>query len=245
MSRHGEKLQPLYTWRGEIGESTLAPTTRHVALALSLYMNEKTVSAFPGPARLAHDTGLHLVTVKDHLRILVKEGWLVVKSRGGLKGEQRHANVYEAHIPDPHLPGAEDYRVSSAPDALDTQVQSAPEAVTAPTGSPGLADPESCTTTNSPLNNPLNTDERPPPTTTKATRVPDPFHVTDAMAAWANEKLPGYDWDAESENFLDYWRSVPGKKGVKQDWVATWKVWMRRNARGEFAPRAQQGAFGR
>lgn len=36
--------------------------------------------------------------------------------------------------------------------------------------------------------------------------------------------------DAELTKFLDYWRSVPGAKGRKVDWPATWRNWMRRAA---------------
>lgn len=36
--------------------------------------------------------------------------------------------------------------------------------------------------------------------------------------------------DAELTKFLDYWRSVPGAKGRKSDWPATWRNWMRRAA---------------
>lgn len=32
----------------------------------------------------------------------------------------------------------------------------------------------------------------------------------------------------ELAKFLDYWRSVPGAKGRKTDWPATWRNWMRR-----------------
>lgn len=34
----------------------------------------------------------------------------------------------------------------------------------------------------------------------------------------------------ELAKFLDYWRSVPGAKGRKVDWDATWRNWMRRAA---------------
>lgn len=66
--------------------------------------------------------------------------------------------------------------------------------------------------------------------TIKGTRVPDPFVVTDEMAAWAEEHCPLVDWGAESQVFLDYWRAKPGAAGVKLDWPATWRNWMRRKA---------------
>lgn len=93
------KLAPLFTWRSALAESGLPPVTRHVALALSLYMNERGGSAHPGPALLAKDTGLHISTVKEKLAELEGEGWLRCIHRGGLRGERRHANEYETATP--------------------------------------------------------------------------------------------------------------------------------------------------
>lgn len=33
---------------------------------------------------------------------------------------------------------------------------------------------------------------------------------------------------AQAEVFRDYWRAVPGAKGRKSDWPATWRNWLRR-----------------
>lgn len=35
---------------------------------------------------------------------------------------------------------------------------------------------------------------------------------------------------AELEKFRDYWAAQPGQKGVKTDWTATWRNWLRRVA---------------
>ena len=40
-------LSPLFTWRSALADSDLEPPTRHVGLAISLYMNERGGSAFP------------------------------------------------------------------------------------------------------------------------------------------------------------------------------------------------------
>jgi hypothetical protein len=32
-----------------------------------------------------------------------------------------------------------------------------------------------------------------------------------------------------ADEFRDYWISVPGSKGVKLDWLATWRNWIRRS----------------
>lgn len=57
--------------------------------------------------------------------------------------------------------------------------------------------------------------------------LPEGFAVTEEMAAWAREKAPTCG-TADHEAFCDYWRSTPGAKGRKLDWVATWRNWMRR-----------------
>lgn len=60
------------------------------------------------------------------------------------------------------------------------------------------------------------------------TRLPDDWQP-DFEAALA----VGLGRDAatrQAEMFLDYWRAVPGAKGRKADWLATWRNWCRRAA---------------
>lgn len=60
-----------------------------------------------------------------------------------------------------------------------------------------------------------------------ATRLPEPFPLTDELAKWGRENCPGVP-RSEHDRFVDYWRGVGGAKGRKADWVATWRNWMRR-----------------
>lgn len=55
------------------------------------------------------------------------------------------------------------------------------------------------------------------------TRVPDPFPITEELRKWALTETPGVDVDRATAEFLDYWRSVPGTKGKKLDWIGTWR----------------------
>ena len=48
------------------------------------------------------------------------------------------------------------------------------------------------------------------------------------MVQWARRETPGLDHRAVTARFEDYWRAVPGAKGVKVDWEATWRNWLRR-----------------
>ena len=47
---------------------------------------------------------------------------------------------------------------------------------------------------------------------------------------------------AELEKFRDYWTAQPGQKGVKTDWTATWRNWLRRVAEDRAGKPAGQGA---
>lgn len=38
----------------------------------------------------------------------------------------------------------------------------------------------------------------------------------------------GVDWRRELARFVDYWTAKPGQGGVKLDWDATWRNWIRR-----------------
>lgn len=94
------KILPVLTWRAAICKSDLPPTTRHVALTVSLYMSELGDSAYPGAARLVNDTGLSERTIRDHLAALVEAGWLELVHKGGQAGDRKTANEYRANIPD-------------------------------------------------------------------------------------------------------------------------------------------------
>lgn len=73
--------------------------------------------------------------------------------------------------------------------------------------------------------------DKPAPRAARGTRIPDDFVVTDEMRQWAKDKgLDHLDLDGITEEFSDYWRSVPGAKGTKLDWPATWRNWIRRKA---------------
>jgi hypothetical protein len=69
----------------------------------------------------------------------------------------------------------------------------------------------------------------PPPIakTAKGTRIPTDFVPTPDMIEWARRETPLVGTMATA-TFVDHWRAAPGQRGVKLDWVATWRNWMRR-----------------
>ena len=77
----------------------------------------------------------------------------------------------------------------------------------------------------------------------RGTRIPDDFEVTDEMREFAvKHGMP--DPDTEIEAFKDYWRGVPGPKGCKLDWVATFRNRLRdlkdKRGTGSYVERSKQ-----
>lgn len=62
---------------------------------------------------------------------------------------------------------------------------------------------------------------KPPP---RASRIPDDLTLSDEWLQFALSKGLSHD-DASGtfDEFLDYWRGVPGSRGLKLDWFATWR----------------------
>lgn len=64
----------------------------------------------------------------------------------------------------------------------------------------------------------------------RGTRLDERWVPEDALIAQMRDECPGVDLRAEHRVFVDYWIAQPGQKGVKADWDATWRNWMRRKA---------------
>jgi len=62
--------------------------------------------------------------------------------------------------------------------------------------------------------------------TKKGKRLSDDFIVTPEMREWAVSRKLTVDIEIETEKFINYFQAAPGQKGVKLDWIATWRNWM-------------------
>ncbi len=67
----------------------------------------------------------------------------------------------------------------------------------------------------------------PAPSGARGARIPESFAITEPMRLWAKENAPWADVDRDTDSFRDYWTAITGAKGVKKDWTATWRNWMR------------------
>jgi hypothetical protein len=69
----------------------------------------------------------------------------------------------------------------------------------------------------------------PPKKTPRGSRLPAEWRLSKSWGMWAVEQgLPPEIVKSEGEKFRDYWHSVAGAKGVKLDWEATWRNWIRK-----------------
>jgi hypothetical protein len=63
---------------------------------------------------------------------------------------------------------------------------------------------------------------------TRGSRLSPEWLPNSESIALVRDNCPGVDAKAEHPTFVDYWISQPGQKGVKTNWDATWRNWMRR-----------------
>jgi uncharacterized protein YdaU (DUF1376 family) len=67
--------------------------------------------------------------------------------------------------------------------------------------------------------------------------TPEPVHMAFAESLGLRNGRAA----AELEKFRDYWAAQPGQKGVKTDWPATWRNWVRRAVEATAGKPAAQG----
>jgi uncharacterized protein YdaU (DUF1376 family) len=58
-------------------------------------------------------------------------------------------------------------------------------------------------------------------------RLAQDWILPDDWEYWANKQRPELNAKLVSDQFKDYWIAQPGQKGVKLDWEATWRNWVR------------------
>lgn len=87
-----------WSWRHAIISSELAPTTRHVLLTISCFMNDVGGGCYPTTKQLQKSTGLSERAVCEHIGIAERAGWLNI-SKHGLAGQKWKNHQYSARWP--------------------------------------------------------------------------------------------------------------------------------------------------
>lgn len=66
-----------------------------------------------------------------------------------------------------------------------------------------------------------------PAESSRGTRIPADFDITESMRRWGEKNAPHVNGRLATDEFVDYWMSLPGSKALKLDWVRTWQNRMR------------------
>ena len=80
---------------------------------------------------------------------------------------------------------------------------------------------------------------------TKGSRLPKDWELPTEWKDWAQGDRADLDCQTTADTFRDYWVSKPGKDGVKLDWQATWRNWVRsqKTPTGRQAAAPQRASF--
>lgn len=62
----------------------------------------------------------------------------------------------------------------------------------------------------------------------RGTRLPNNWVPNQELVGWSKAERPDLDLRKVLMEFRDYWSALPGQKGVKLDWDATWRNWVRK-----------------
>lgn len=68
----------------------------------------------------------------------------------------------------------------------------------------------------------------PAPKKSRGSRIPDGWLPSNELIHSMRQECPNVDQQMEHRKFVDYWTAQPGAKGIKLDWNATYRNWIRR-----------------
>lgn len=214
--------------------------------------NEKTRRSYLGMDLLSHRTGLLPDSIGKALRRLAKAGIEIRVPVGANKNGKPvfamrgHRTVYlipvfPERFMNPKACPEADLSEAESPDEKQANEERKPGREDVKVGreaaKPGRqADPPPQSPQSPHSFNPDTNKDDVDKTPKKKTSAPNDFVITDAMRAWAKERVPNVDIDFETEQFLDS-HAAKGNKFL--DWTRAWHTWMR-NARKFAEERGQR-----
>ena len=82
-------------------------------------------------------------------------------------------------------------------------------------------------TQNNPNQEPITTNQEPIVKATKGSRLSTNFDLPDTWTEFCQTERPDLNPQKVFDSFKDYWVAKAGNQGVKLDWQATWRNWVR------------------
>jgi len=87
-------------------------------------------------------------------------------------------------------------------------------------------------TQNNPKHKQANTNQEPVVKQNRGSRLQADFCLTDDWKEFCRTERSDLDPQKVFDGFKDYWIAKPGQQGVKLDWLATWRNWVRNQKQG-------------
>lgn len=196
-------------------------TTRDLTVLAAIGVHtDRNGWCYPSQGRLGEMLGITRQAVQKSMRALTGAGYvqIVARVRGdGAQTSNAMRVLFDTEHPLEVMRTAPPATVEVAPPATPGVAPPATPEV-APPATPGVAP------INDPSNDPV---ERKKPA--RGTRLPPDWWPNADLLAYAAERgWSGARLNDEIENFRDYWHAAPGSKGVKADWNATFRTWIRK-----------------
>jgi len=222
------------------------PTTQKFVLVALADKADEAHSCFPSQATLARMTGATDRTVRNALTALERAGYVTRKHRHREDGTRTSDRYYLAVgvIVTTEKPHAENLSGGHQP---ETRSGGLPETDDTTTGNPRqdyrkqfpgnepTEEPTEEPTVSGTLTRAGDAPAQKPTKASRGTRLPDGWMPPRAVIEEMNRLAPHVDQQWEHSKFTDYWKAQPGQRGVKRDWDATYRNWIRKAA--ETAPR--------
>jgi|GEM_PF-6760184 len=216
INQTGAEVKASWSWRHAIIQSDLEPTTRHVLLTISLFMNDIGQGAYPTTKKLAQTTGLSERTVCTHIQKAKSAGWLTV-FKHGLAGKKWKNHEYEAAFPSTKRTEGGSVACCEGTEPNDKKALKEVQSIL-PVQHSNKKELTSVSSKNV-IKKPFRKK--------KATRLTEKWVLPEEWEVVALEMgLPQNRIRMESENMRDWSMSSPN--GAKLNWLATWRSWVRR-----------------
>ncbi len=178
----------------------LSPSDKLILILLANNANDETGDCFPSQSYLAKRSGLSLSTVNRVIKRLETVGLVDIIPQYRDDGGRR-SNRYRLNMND--IGGGKSSEHS--PCGVGAQEPVSPE-----------------------HSRTVISNHQKKHSETRGTRLEEDWVLPNEWRAWAKETRPDLHLDTVASCFRDHWISVGGVRGIKRNWLATWRNWVRR-----------------
>jgi uncharacterized protein YdaU (DUF1376 family) len=205
------------------GTRRLSPTTRAIYVDILCMIYAASGPIIRDDIGMARECAVTLKTFKKSLSELLQTGKL--KQVGEqIFNEKAAKNIEKAEKKSKDSSRAANKRWSD----FNQSNQSPPDAVALQTHEVGICVHDASTTTTTTIEERKEEPKKVLPKERRGYRLPDDFEPDASCHAVAEELcFTNRQSQIEFENFKDYWKAMPGAAGLKLDWQATLRRWLR------------------